>query len=785
MGLIEKKADDFGSTPPSYVDYEDLVRALDEIRKKNVFGYGYVEPVEVEAETENENENENENESDDEENPTRPWLNEPFEDEDGQRVGPGEGFILPFVLEGEEKHVLVGGDPREGRRTNPGSATFNALAVALARGEPDARGIYHPATRAGRLDEEALENWIGATEDAPEERAVALLTDANLGVKIDPKQARRGDVAVIEWEPAGVHVYFVWDAHVHGDELWLQLLSSQAQTHGVGVPLRPSSAARVGALERVQRFDSILWTPVHRAERSKPWLATPAAAKFYREHAHWFRFPSKEGDSCGRINSLHVGRFHRAFPRSPLSIGGSTAISELLFENTEHGKDGDYRNGGFFPIGTGSTWHGGIHLYPEKDDLVRAPLDGVLLAARISCDANAGEGGDAGFVLIRSTLTIDGGDHTLFTLLAHLRKPDSPPKDTVPWLDEVLGIPAESDEGWNHGLDLAKDYAKVLPVPPAPTVGKEKRATEDRTGADGEDGSLLVFEKRDRELEVKGKIATGTIVEVVTGVDAHGWAKVKTKDGSVEGFVFGETRLHDLDPQEYDPTKRAKRKTLLEGKVVDLSDLEPRILVRAGEVVGRVGSVGGGRAIHVEVFSKDMIPVDGKQKPDLEDTDTSLHLDRKKFEDRFFELLKQALQEDEKTPPLRHYMVGDTNKGDDQVHADEIREFFAECPLRTKLRPLVTRHHSGWGDAVKFDELKTDPKYKHVPAGAKEALVAEIDRLRWWKGSFLAKEGLPSDQIVHHYHPVHFFAWLDKQREADSSGDLHASVFEKNHEANG
>ena len=54
--------------------------------------------------------------------------------------------------------------------------------------------------------------------------------------------------------------------------------------------------------------------------------------------------------------------------------------------------------------------------------------------------------------------------------------------------------------------------------------------------------------------------------------------------------------------------------------------------------------------------------------------------------------------------------------------------------------------------------------------------------MRWWKGSFLAKEGLPADQIVHHYHPVHFLGWLDARREADTSGDLHASVFEKNHE---
>lgn len=780
MGLVEKKSEDFAGTPPSYVDFEDLFAALDEIRKRNTYGYGYREPVEItEEKPEGEEGGSAPASEGDEGDETRPWLNEPFEDEDGRPVGAGEGFLLPFVLEGaEERHVLVGGHARSPRRTSAASATFNALAVALAPIGPDRHGIYHPATRAGRLDEDALATWTGESDDAPEEGAVSLLPGANLGVQIDPKKARRGDVVVIEWDPSGRHVYFCWDAHVHGDDVWLQLLSSQAQTHGVGVPLRRSSAARVGKFERIQRFESVLWTPVHRAEREEGWLTTPAARRFYREHAHWFRVPGKEGDSGGRVKSVHVGRFHRAFPRAP--------IGALGFDNNEHAPGGEARPGGFFPIGTGATWHGGIHLYPEKDDLVRAPLDAVLLAARLTTDDNAGDENqpatDAGFVLLKTKLKIGGFEDTLFILLYHFAKGlEKNTKLTVSWLDSILQIPAETDEGWNLGLDVTKDYAKVLPVPPA--GAKDATVfTEDRTGADDEsDGALLVFEKRDRSLEPKGKIATAAIVEVLTGVDAHGWAKVKTKDGSLEGFVFGETRLFDLDPQEYDTKLRDKRKQLLEGKVVDLSDLDRRIVVRAGEVVGQVGKVAGERAIHFELFSKDMIAVDGRTKPDIEETDPKLWLDRKKFEDRFFELLGQALKEDKSVPPLRHYMLGGTNKGDDQVHAEEIREFFAESPLRAKLRPLVTRHHSGWGDKVDWSSLKSDPKLKHVPAAAKDALLAELDRHRWWRGSFLAKEGLPSDQIVHHYHPIHFLAWLDAQREADTSGELHESVFE-NHE---
>ena len=68
-----------------------------------------------------------------------------------------------------------------------------------------------------------------------------------------------------------------------------------------------------------------------------------------------------------------------------------------------------------------------------QDDVVRAPMDGVVLAARLTAESNAGEGGDAGFVLLRTRLELEGSERTIFTLLAHLKAhdPDGPPAQAL------------------------------------------------------------------------------------------------------------------------------------------------------------------------------------------------------------------------------------------------------------------------------------------------------------------------------------------------------------------
>ena len=164
-----------------------------------------------------------------------------------------------------------------------------------------------------------------------------------------------------------------------------------------------------------------------------------------------------------------------------------------------------------------------------------------------------------------------------------------------------------------------------------------------------------------------------------------------------------------------------------------------------------------------------------------------LHLDRPKLEKLFFEKLEPLLPEkakaspDGKGPTFRDYLVNQpVQKDANQIHRDEIREFFASSPLRSVLRSLVVRFPSEWGDSVPWSTIDSSPNWAHLRPAQKEWVKAEAKRLAWWTSGFLSKEGLPDDQVVHHYHPVTFLSWLDGEREKDESGNLHLSVFEKN-----
>jgi len=177
-----------------------------------------------------------------------------------------------------------------------------------------------------------------------------------------------------------------------------------------------------------------------------------------------------------------------------------------------------------------------------------------------------------------------------------------------------------------------------------------------------------------------------------------------------------------------------------------------------------------------------MLPFRDKTKPDIDASDTDPFVDRDKFDEVFFQQLDATDEGGQgKDISIRTFMLGEMRDKDDHPSESDIRGFYAGSVLRERLRGLVTRHPSEWGDAVDWKKLDSTPRFKHVPAAAKQAFRDELAKLAWWQKGFLSKQGLPQDQVVHHYHPIAFLAWLDEKREKDEDGKLHDSVIAKNH----
>jgi len=775
--VVEAQTSDWQS--PVYVDWEDVLAALERIRCANRNGYGYLETIAP---------------PDGSSAPPRqePWLSTPFADETtGRPLGTGDGVLLPLVIDWDGATKLLGGDSSSPGRTHAAIAAFTAFAVALAQGAEDGMGAALPAVRGSLLGRAVFDPFVSTADEIPEDAAVSAVVAINAGVRVKKGEVRRGDLLQVVWSDGGTHPVWCWDVRRQGDDVWVQVVSAQASTHGLGVLLSPLGLGAAGALEPVRRAGDVSLQLVHRADPGKAWLTNVATRAFTTVHGHWIRLPAKDGDAGLTASAVHVGRFHRRWPRYPIALGGSDAVATaagaptvgpkgalvaqrsrdagaaLYYANNE-GSDAASRQGGFYPVGAGRTWHGGIHLYPEKDDAIRAPVDGVLVAARLSVDANASAYGDVGFVLLKTTLTVEGQDAVFFTLLMHLAPWSA--SDTPAWYADLAKLPPDDDPLWSAGLDAEKSYVRVLAAP---------KGAQDRAGADGPDGALLVFEKRDRGSSQRGTIATGSTVECPGGLDAHGWAKVT---GSVEGWVYGPGRLESVPAFALDRKLKEKRASLAKGEAVDLSDVTVPIVVRAGEVVGRVGTTNRDRAIHVEIFSSDMIPVLGKTAPDIDLPDTDLFTDHDKFDDVFFKKLDDTKEGGQgKDVSIRAFMLPQVKSPDDHPSAGEVLDFYSSNVLRARFRTLVTRHPSEWSDAVDWKQLDSSPAWKHVSAEARKAFQDEVAKFVWWKKGFLSSQGLPQDQVVHHYHPVTFLAWLDEKRENDADGSLHLSVFDKNH----
>ncbi|MGE0711086.1 MAG: hypothetical protein AB7N76_06955 [Planctomycetota bacterium] len=529
----------------------------------------------------------------------------------------------------------------------------------------------------------------------------------------------------------------------------------------------------------------------------------------------------------------YASRPNAEFPRYPLPLGGTCDLEYSTKSTTGEGwvtvplaqtLSRYYRNteelkGGYFPLGRSRTWHGGVHLAPEEDFTVCAPFDGRVVAARLCAYEELREGqdprypfGSPNFILLKHGVEVGGKEHEFFTLLMHLdpvpmllmgeEQVLTPEAARLPWLREIALAPDRPEEEARlQPLDWHKLYLEVTGLPEG---GFKLGAKEDGTG-----GSALQLGDF---LEVAGPEVSELQWQLYNG-NKHGEVKL-VRDGTT-GDLDPEDFLRlggALMPVDAFPVRYVElKKKLLAGEVVDL--WEEKLVVRAGEPLGQVGQWHTARRLHVEVFSKDLIPVKvaGKKgadgQPEMSekkavDLDTAadpsgLHK-RISFLEKFFEEVEKKGNEadglDGKDLGLRvrERMLRDVISEDDGkvLLESEVQAFFndPDNSLLPLFRNLVVRHVSEWGTKAVWDQKLGDAATElGDPLKAKLDAVGKLGaRYAWWTDGFAKDSGLPQDQVAHYYHPITFLRWLEHERLGElakgGASKLHQSVFDLNHD---
>ncbi|MBI3726397.1 hypothetical protein HY251_20925 [bacterium] len=542
-------------------------------------------------------------------------------------------------------------------------------------------------------------------------------------------------------------------------------------------------------------------------------------------HGHWWI--ARDADDNGAAKSPVTqprGGFHRAwvarparpFPCFPISLAGKRS---LAFLDTDHATakqtskhaggivgagehahseqsllDVYYSNnelgtGGFFPIAASRTWHGGIHLYPKDDPLVYAAFDGRVVAARLAPPDPKWKGTSPNFVLLKHALEIKGTKREFWTLAMHLRQDEAPkddaadPRLALPWMRDLLlapedGTPAAQigdGDGWKKLYLRVKKVSATNP----PKLGDKPIAAGDVLAFDPANAiAIAIWLGRISATDVTNNPKPDC--ERVLSTDESG--KLVKGDGATGKLNKNLFQKGWLESYDAFPAKLAKKKKdLLEGKVVDLWD--EGIILGAGEPIGFVGEVEGNATLHFEVFSEKMIPC-WTDKVTVKEDDAKLFVDRKKFTERFFELLDTGMTELKGV--LDHMVDGPAKTKDKMLTRNEVVQFFNENADAKKFREIVTCHPSEWSEAAKLDQF--DSGSKKILGFLTDARLKEhkdyIKSYVWWDKDLKSK-GLPGSMSVHHYHPIRFIEWIDGLREDESTGGngakLHESVFELNH----
>jgi N-acetyl-anhydromuramyl-L-alanine amidase AmpD len=449
----------------------------------------------------------------------------------------------------------------------------------------------------------------------------------------------------------------------------------------------------------------------------------------------------------------------------PLELVAGVSIASLLteqkvlqlaahyYKNTEANE-----LGGFYPMGLGGQWHGGVHLHAPRGTEVRAMIDGTVVAARNGPSARLGSNN---FVLVRHEVPFDPADpkrvFVFYSLYMHL-----------------LAFDAEQDKSDAAYKAKVQDDAALMTMAPE-WVSNARRGNTGKP-AEGEEGA-------DAEAAPTAPKPTGSKVAPKPAKPLAEGDEPEEEDPVADGEGADPEYKPFLDHGEHLAALKRGDVALF---AIDGTD---QTRVPAGKVIGRVGNFGDEQGedgvLHVEIIADgrwrqivDLLGIHSEFWFELEaDTDDNLMVDTE-------DLTRMILPEAAGT--------GSKRKQDDfilssrKVAPDDVQAFYSaaddsdEGVVRNRLRRSITRHVSEWSDQV--DWFKSMAVAQGWNERVEELTKLLQDERGMWRNTLFAQQiqrqlpfmwltadvakfigldtGAAWDGLLYHFHPVHFVMWL-------------------------
>jgi len=155
--------------------------------------------------------------------------------------------------------------------------------------------------------------------------------------------------------------------------------------------------------------------------------------------------PASDGDRAV-IYTLVEGDFFEKVPMFPIDIQDGFSVNKKSINKYYDHTEKEY-SGGYFPVGTNTVWHGGIHIHKTVGSKVAACATGKIIAARLGEETTAKHHyGSTNFILIRHTIA----GKIFFSLYSHLnwQKLSLTNKnlENICWLQKEISHTAQSGE---------------------------------------------------------------------------------------------------------------------------------------------------------------------------------------------------------------------------------------------------------------------------------------------------------------------------------------------------
>ncbi|EYF07210.1 N-acetylmuramoyl-L-alanine amidase [Chondromyces apiculatus] len=389
----------------------------------------------------------------------------------------------------------------------------------------------------------------------------------------------------------------------------------------------------------------------------------------------------------------------------PVNLGLGTRGTKQVVESYYTHTEATIRSG-YFPMGTNTVWHGGVHVHKDPRTAVHAVAPGRVIAARLpqATDKAVGAYGSTSFVITRHTIEREKAKKHFFALYMHLHHEELTQKNTqlhaVPWLKAAA--PATSNR---YKVKIADLNFRSSPSSASKT-------------------NLI------------GPLTKGEVLVVTDKTTSDPWWKATRASGGAGWVRYSpdwlEPEAATVDPAA--PLDAGLLSKLLAGDVVMVD--RP---VKAGDLLWTMGQYGsrGYRAnmIHWEIFSEENLFADTKRYPDwtaVEDTNEDYNIDNRAIvgmvdqESGFFE-------------------------SDEILTSEELQKFYASRNKNVKqVRRIACRFVSEWG--IDLDKAIPKMKGRWSTFGLKDDLSPYV----FWKDAAAAKVPLPAKPLVWHYNPVAF-----------------------------